>query len=217
MRLLWLALALAVALGGCESASPTPAPPPPPGPARLGTVTVMSATVSVNGRPVQGTVSLNDGDKVATDATGRAHIELAGHETVDLEPNTDPWFIREGACVLVRILFGGALVSGSRLCVEDDQGTRVTLKSAIYVHVAPRRTTVTVVEGTVELRGASESTPTILTRFQRISIMNGRLQNRVIVPPIQVHGIRLRFPAPPKPPPPPPPPPPILRVPIPGR
>ncbi len=198
---IWIALSLAAALAGCEvvpsrpgTVSPTSTTPGPLAPARLGTVTATVAKVSVNNHPVQGTVPLNDGDKVATDATGRAHIELPGRGTVDLEANTDPWFIREGACVLVRILFGGALVSGSSLCVEDDQGTRVALGSAIHVHVAQGRTSITVVEGTVHLqRVARVQTQETLTQFQRITVLNGRLQQRVIVPRTEVDVIRQRF------------------------
>lgn len=199
---IWLALLLAAVLAGCEvvpsrpvtTVSPTPTTPAPPAPARLGTAAATAANVSVNNRPVQGTVPLNDGDKVATDATGRAHIELPGHGTVDLEANTDPWFIREGACVVVRILFGGALVSGSTLCVEDDQGTRVALNSAIHVHVAQGQTRITVVEGSVHLQRIGRvQTQETLTQFQRITVMNGRLQQRVIVPRPEVDVLRQRF------------------------
>jgi ferric-dicitrate binding protein FerR (iron transport regulator) len=161
---------------------------------RLGTVTATAAQVSVNNRPVAGTVPLNNGDKVATDATGRAHIDLPGRGTVDLEANTDPWFIREGACVVVRILFGGALVSGSSLCVEDEQGTRVALGSAVHVYVARGRTSITVVEGTVHLqRIAHVQTQETLTQLQRITVMNGRLQQRVTVPKTEVDVLRRRI------------------------
>lgn len=192
----WLGVWLSVALAGCEvlpSGSGTVSPGPRT-PTRLGTVTAMAATVSVNNRPVQGTVPLNDGDKVATDATGRVHVELPGRGTVDLEVNTDPWFVREGACVVVRIIFGGALVSGSSLCVEDDQGTRVALGSAIHVHVGQGRTSITVVEGTVHLqRIARVQTLETLTSLQRVTIANGRVQQRAIVPRTEVDVLRQRF------------------------
>jgi ferric-dicitrate binding protein FerR (iron transport regulator) len=217
VRSIWLSLSLATVVAGCEVVTSQPgtvSPPPtrgPSGPARLGTVTATAAQVSVNTRPVSGTVALNDGDKVATDATGRAHIDLPGRGTVDLEANTDPYFIREGACVLVRILFGGALVSGSSLCVEDDQGTRVALNSAIHVSVARGRTSITVLEGTVHLqRIARVPTQETLTQFHRITVTGG-VQQRVIVPQTEVDGIRRRILLPAQPMRPVQPPPPMIR------
>ena len=219
-RAICLTLSFAAALGGCVEVVPsgpgtvtsaptipvppaipqpgtvpaTPTIPVPPAMARLGTVTATVPTVFVNRGPVQGARPLNDGDKVATDATGRAHIELPGRGTVDLEPNTDPWFIREGGCVVVRILFGGALVSGSSLCVEDDQGTRVVLNSAVHVHVAQGRTSITVVEGAVHLqRIARAPTQETLTQSQRIVVMNGRVQQRINVPRTEIEVLRQRF------------------------
>jgi len=216
----WLIVSLAAVLAGCEvvspqsgTVSPTPTQPgigsPTLSSATLGTVTAVAAQVSVNNRPVVSTVALNDGDKVTTDATGRAHIALPGRGTVDLEPGTDPWFIREGACVLVRIVFGGALVSGSGLCVEDDQGTRLALDSAIHIQVAHGRTSViTVVEGTVRLQRIGRvQTQEPLPQFQRITVTNGVLQQRVTVPQTEVDLLRRRFvrPAQPGHPVPPPP------------
>jgi hypothetical protein len=194
----WLVLTLALLLAGCQiepgrPGRPSPTPTPT-GPVRLGTVTETAGSVTVNNRPIQGSVALNDGDKVTTGPTGRAHVELTGRGTVELEPGTDPWFIREGACVVVRILFGGALVSGTGLCVEDEPGTRVALNSAIHVEVTKGRTRITVVEGTVQLqRVARVPTQEALTQLQRVTVVSGRIQQRVVVPRAEIEPLRQRL------------------------
>ena len=209
-RGLWPALALAM-LAGCESAPPQPVDPAtlPSGPA-LGTVTVVRPEVTVNRRPVRDTVPLNDGDKVATNARGRAHIDLPGHGAVDLEENTDPYFIREGACVLVRLLFGTGRIRGIDICVEDEQRNRIIMNSGVYVETDRQQTIITVLDGTVRLRTARDGTVVTLSQGERIAIENAGLRPRDIVPPTQLDAIRQRFMIPIPPPlrlPPPPPPP----------
>jgi hypothetical protein len=189
---------LAAVLTGCQfPAGPPAGPPPTPAPhapVRLGTVSVISPTVTVNNRSVVGTVPLNDGDKIATSASGRAHVEIAGHGTVDIEPGTDPSIILEGACVVVRIIFGSAFVEGTGLCVEDGQGTRVALNSAVHVEVGQGRMQITVLEGTAQVqRIARVPAHETLTSLQRITIARGRVEQRVIVPRSEADLLRQRL------------------------
>jgi hypothetical protein len=196
---------LVAALTACQMPAgrpgpPAPAPTPPASaPVRLGTVTATAPTVTVNNHPVQGTVVLHDGDKVTTSASGRAHVEITGRGIADIEPGTDPWFVREGACVVVRIIFGKAFVDGTGLCVEDDAGTRVALNSAVHVEVAQGRTRITVLEGTVELqRIARVPTQETLASLERITVARGRIEQRVVVPRSEVDLLRQRLPAVPR-------------------
>jgi len=96
--------------------------------------------------------------------------------------------------MVLTLVVGGALVSGSSLCVEDDQGTRVALNSAIHIHVAQGRTSITVVEGAVHLhRIARAQTQETLTQSQRITVVNGRVQQRISVPRTEIDVLRQRF------------------------
>ena len=152
----------------------------------LGTVTVERPEVTVNRRPVQGTVALNDGDKVATNARGRAHIDLPGRGAVDLLENTDPYFIREGACILVRLLFGTGRIWGVDVCVEDEGRNRIIMNSAVSVETDRQQTAFTVLNGTVRLRAARDGTEVTLAQGERIVIANTGVMNRILVPPTQL-------------------------------
>lgn len=193
-------------LAGCESAPPRPLDPAatPSGPA-LGAVTVVQPEVTVNRRPVHDTVPLYDGDKVATNAKGRAHIDLPGRGAVDLLENTDPYFfIREGACVLVRLLYGRGRIRGRDICVENEQHDHITMNSEVYLETDREQTAITVLDGTVRLRTARDGTEVTLSQGERITIVN-RVMSRIPVSPTQLDAIRQRFMVPPVPRPPPPP------------
>ena len=181
-------------LAGCESAPPRPLDPAttPSGPA-LGTVTVVQPEVTVNRRPVQDTVPLYDGDKVATNAKGRAHIDLPGRGVVDLLENTDPYFIREGACVLVRLLWGRGKIRGRDICVENEQHDHITMNSEVYLETDRQQTTITVLDGTVRLRTARDGAEVTLSQGEKITIVNTRVINRLLVPPTEIQAIHQFF------------------------
>jgi hypothetical protein len=179
----------ALVLAGCAAPpGPRPGPPGPPA-ARLGTLTVVDDTVRINGRAVRGSVPLSEGDAVETSGNGRARVDIPGRGTVDLGSRFS--FVRDGACVLVRILLGQALVSGHGFCVEDPDGTRLVLNSTVHVSVSPAATVVTVIEGNVQLaRVARAPSVVTLAPLERVTIASRTVQRRERVPPSEVERIR---------------------------
>ncbi len=113
-RLLLLPLIVLLLAVACEPVVSRPARGPRPGPdsgsagrpASIGQVRADAPVVSVNGRPVTGTVPLSIGDDVQTDASGRATILLDAGGYLVIGPNTDPLFqlVGEAGCVATNVL-----------------------------------------------------------------------------------------------------------------
>jgi ferric-dicitrate binding protein FerR (iron transport regulator) len=157
-------LAACVPIGPPRGPSPDGgAPPPPPERALIGILDVEGPGVRRNGAPARDGDRVRDGDTVTTGAGSSARVLIAGGGLVQLDADTDPEFrfalLAQGWCILVQILsgqvFADSQVSLQRgpTCLElRGPGWEVPLNSAVNVKVGPRETTVTVVQGRVEIR-----------------------------------------------------------------
>jgi hypothetical protein len=154
-RLLALSLLL-LAPAGCV--------PPDAGPARvfpdaadtqrIGTLRTDGAAVFRNARQASDGEAVYSGDRVSTGAASAARIDFVRGGFAELDEQTDPDFrlLREGVCLLIRILTGRMFVDSENACVEiEDPNLRVVLNSRVHWQAGRQRSTVTVLEGRIDV------------------------------------------------------------------
>ena len=156
VRRLFLWILIGASVAGCE----TMAPPAEPVHTRtfVGAIRIVAGTdVFLNGSPVRSGTSVFDGDRVSTGAKSSAIVEFPGRGFVQFDENTDPYFgfLREGACVLVRVFrIGQLFAQGREICLQDQWGVALVLSSSVNWQIVGERSTLSVTDGTV--RGSSD-------------------------------------------------------------
>ena len=202
------ALALIVAsLSGCMpvpgGGGPRPDGPTTTGPVsreRIGTFTVVHRPVSVKDAlgeraVVPGDALYND-SKVTTGPGGGARIEIPGYGALELDERTDPFFEKagQGACVLVRILYGLVYATGSNFCVDlPPDGADFVLNSSANIRVSSSTAVVTVLDGSARFRRLRLPP---LTAGQQATITTGKTPQIVQLSPAQLRAVtawRQRF------------------------
>jgi hypothetical protein len=125
---------------------------PPPDPNLIGTLEIDGPNGYLNEQNVAGTHHLMINDHVATGpGTSAKIIFLHGAGQVQLDENTDPWFILgAGGCIIVKMLHGQLYADAKRVCIQGDDlslamGSKINLRSNGKSHE------LTVIEGRVEV------------------------------------------------------------------
>lgn len=140
----------------CEVVRVNNAPPEPrcakEGRRQIGIVSVDGNAGFINGQPLASSEQVCEGDEVSTGAHTSARVDLMGGGYVQLDENTDPFFLlAEGGCIIIRMLKGQAYVDAKTACVQTEK-IDTQLHSAINIEEGAKRTRLTVLEGTVEFR-----------------------------------------------------------------
>jgi hypothetical protein len=150
-----LATLIGAGIGGCAV---PPERPSDPGTARqlIGTVRVDGPEVFLNGLRAQDGSPAYDGDRVSTRAGSSAVVEFSGGGFVQLDESTDPEFtfrlLREGWCLLVKILTGQMFVDSGNRCIEVETPQMVvSLNSRVNIQVTGQGDELTVLEGRVTI------------------------------------------------------------------
>lgn len=169
----WIGLALAaLALAGC-------APVPPSnvrGPAFIGTLEVDGTAAYHNGRHAAGGERVFHGDTISTGPNTSLRLRFAEGGYLQLDENTDPKLLREGACILIEILKGQALVDAKRICIETPDVSFV-LNSRANIVVSPGVTDIVMLEGSATMRRPVPATLYPLDRYH--AARGGAAQTRV--------------------------------------
>src|SRR5262245_37523351 len=116
----------------------------------IGTLEVDGPNAFRNGRPTDDGARVFHGDTISTGARTSMRLRFVGGGVLQLDENTDPQLLREGACILVRILTGQAFVDAKRVCIADSN-LEVTLNSRANLKIVGQRSTLTLIEGSAEM------------------------------------------------------------------
>lgn len=115
--------------------------------------------------------AVKSGDNVSTGPGSRATVTLNQGGSVTIDENTDPQFLQEAWCVLVKMLKGQVHGDGPGLCFETPHASGV-IQSEVNFRVTDAETIITVFAGSVELTSPSQVR---LERFQQVRILEGRV------------------------------------------
>lgn len=140
----------ALFLSGCVPPTYSPHHPLPPGEV-IGSLEATGPNVIYNNRRITGGGHfIRSGDNVSTGPSSRATVRLTGGGVVTIDANTDPDFIRESWCILVKILKGQVHTSGPGICFETPHASGV-FNSEVNTRVTQQETTITVLTGSAEI------------------------------------------------------------------
>lgn len=162
----------ALSLSGCVPPPYTPQQPLPSGEV-LGSLEATGPNVIHNNRRITGGGHfLRNGDNVSTGPGSRATVRLTGGGIVTIDANTDPDFIRESWCILVKILKGQVHTSGPGICFETPQASGV-FNSEVNTRVTHQETTITVLTGSADINRPVDMR---VNSSEQVRIAMGRIQ-----------------------------------------
>ncbi len=160
----------AIFFSGCASQNTYPPPQPPP-PEVIGHIEATGPNVQYNHRPTRGGHTVRSGDNVSTGANSRATIRLTGGGVVTLDEETDPEFIKEAWCILVKILEGQVHTEGPGICFETPHA-RGMINSEVNIKVTNQESIITVLKGSVNIKQPFRLR---LNPFNQVRVVKGRI------------------------------------------
>jgi hypothetical protein len=155
LSLCTLSVAL-IGVDGCAPLSPAPHPAqwenlPPVRADTMGRLVVDGPNAYINGARAATGAYVVDGNVVSTGPNTSAIVILNHGGFVQLDENTDPWFI-DGLCQLVRLVTGQMLFKNQQ-CLQSQAGPIVAVaKSLVNVKRTEQETQLTVLEGHVDIQ-----------------------------------------------------------------
>lgn len=163
--LLTFALLVLLALPGIAAAQ-TP-------PRRVGMMQVAGSNAFLNGQPVRtrDPVVINDGDYVSTGAATSVRIGLTADGyggIIQLDENTDPNLIIATRCIVMRMVKGQALVNAKNICMGTTNLSSVTRSVVNFKVDDTGGTTVTVIEGQLEVE---KPAPMTIAASERLVVL----------------------------------------------
>lgn len=130
----------------------------PPGGSRpaarglIGTLRTDGQNVFLNGRQALEGARVFSGDKVVTGAGSSARVEFQRGGFTQLDENTDPHFLQEGLCILIKIVTGQIFVDSMNTCIRvEDPNLQTVLNSRVNWQTLRSRSVVTVLQGRVDV------------------------------------------------------------------
>lgn len=162
----------ALFLSGCVPPTYPPYQPLPSGEV-IGCLEATGPNVIYNNRRITGGGhSIRSGDNVSTGPNSRATVRLTGGGVVTIDANTDPDFIRESWCILVKILKGQVHTSGPGICFETPHASGV-FNSEVNTRVTHQETTITVLTGSADINRPVDLR---VNSSEQVRIAMGRIQ-----------------------------------------
>lgn len=186
----WLCLCsilLGLAAGftsGCVPIDDLPGLPPPAG-RSIGELEAAGPHVYYNSRATNGGHAVYSGDNVSTGQASRATVRLNAGGTITIDQNTDPEFIQEAWCILVRMLRGQVHAEGPGLCFETPHASGV-INSEVNFTLTGSETIITVFNGSVDIRRPERVR---VQRFEQARIVHGRVVSIRALPQNQVESV----------------------------
>lgn len=180
-------LACVLIVGACAAAGPAPTPNynlPPVRADAIARLAVDGPAAYINNRPAYHGTYVFNGDNVSTGPGTSAILVLNDGGTIQLDENTDPEFINDGVCVLMRIVGGQALIQTKTICAHFLSKQKVplagTVNSAVNLRIDDQEAWLTVLEGRIEMTAPRPAT--LRTNDRYIAASDGTVDIQPLTP-----------------------------------